>query len=262
MTQDVSAHRGGAARSRALGQFQIFGGVNVGAAFAELFGTWFFVWMGTGTVLATQQLRPGSPLDDTAISLAFALALLVAVYITGNISGAHLNPAVTVALASVRKFPWRAAPIYIVAQFAGAILAGLTNWLFFGSHARQAPLLLGATKPGIVSAPWVVFGEFLLTAVLMVTIMVTAVDKRSPGAWSTGLAIGLVVGAGIFVMLPVTGGSFNPARTLGPMIVADQFPGWWAYVIGPVFGAVFGAFCWEHILRHGLKPGGGRMPGK
>jgi MIP family channel proteins len=198
-------------------------------------------------------------LDDTAISLAFALAVLVAVYVTGNVSGAHLNPAVTIALAAVRKFPWSAVPGYVIAQLAGAILAALTNWAFFGSAARSK-LLLGATHPGIVSTPWVVLGEFLLTLVLMVTIMSTAVDERSPGPWSTGLATGLVVGAGIFVMLPVTGGSFNPARTLGPMIVSGQFPGWWAYVVGPIAGAVGGAWLWLAVLRHGVKPGAGRQP--
>lgn len=233
-------------------------GVTVGTLLAELFGVWFYVWMGTGTVLATQKLHPG-PLDDTAISIAFALAVLVAVYVTGNISGAHLNPAVTIGLAAVGKFPWRVVPGYLIAQFAGAILAALTNWLFFGEQAREK-LLLGATHPGIVGAPLVVLGEFLLTLVLMVTIMATAVDDRSPGPWSTGLAIGLVVGAGIYVMLPVTGGSFNPARTLGPMIVSAQFPGWWAYIVGPVAGAVAGAWLWQAVLRHGVTPGAGRQP--
>lgn len=230
----------------------------LGALVGEVFGTWFFVWMGTGSIMATQHLRPG-PLDDTAISLAFALALLVAVYVTGKVSGAHLNPAVTIALACVRKFPWSAVPGYVIAQMIGGILAGLTNWLFFGGLARQQ-LLLGATHPGIVGAPLAAFGEFLLTLVLMITIMATAVDKRSPGPWSTGLGIGLVVGAGIFVMLPVTGGSFNPARTLGPMIVSGQFPGWWAYIVGPIVGAIVGAWLWTAILRRGVAPGAGRGP--
>jgi MIP family channel proteins len=228
-------------------------GVRAGALAAETVGTFVFVWIGTGTVLATQQLSPG-PLQDTPISVAFGFALMAAVYATAGISGAHLNPAVSVALAAVRQFPWRAVPSYVAAQFVGAFLAALANWVLFGGHARTA-LILGATRPGPRGPGVALLAEFIITFLLMVIIMATAVDRRTPGPVSAGLAIGLVVGAGIFAALPVSGGSFNPARTLGPMIVSAQFPGWWVYIVGPTAGALAGAVCWRSLISHGKPPG-------
>lgn len=121
-------------------------GATAGALIAEVIGTYLLVFVGTGTIIATQQLAPGV-LDATAISLAFGFAVVVAVYVLGAVSGAHINPAVTVALAAVRRFPWSAVPGYVVAQFVGALLASLTTWVLFGGRARSQ-LLLGATVPG------------------------------------------------------------------------------------------------------------------
>lgn len=109
-------------------------------------------------------------------------------------------------------------------------------------------------NPGPGGAGIALLAEFVLTFLLMVTVMATAVDGRSVGPLSTGLGIGLVVGAGIFAMLSSAGGSFNPARTFGPMIVATQFPGWWAYLVGPIVGGVAGALFWQHVLHHGATP--------
>lgn len=232
---------------------EIFGGARLGALVAEVIGTFLFVWMGTGTVLASQALQKG-PLQLTAISLAFGLALLVAVYVTANSSGAHLNPAVSIALAAARRFPWTAVPFYVVAQFVGALLAALSNWLLFGGGTPRSKLFLGAAVPGPRGASVALFAEFLLTFMLMLAIMATAVDERALGPLSAGLAIGFVVAAGIFVTLPVSGGAFNPARALGPMIVSEHFPGWWAYVVGPLAGALAGVLCWTLVLHKGRKP--------
>ncbi|MGY1844416.1 MIP/aquaporin family protein [Modestobacter sp. SYSU DS0875] len=226
----------------------------IGALAAELLGSWFYIWMGTGAVLATAGTAGGEPvLDITAVSVAFAFAVLAAVYVTGPISGGHLNPAVTVALAAVRRFPWRAVPAYVVAQLLGAVLAALTNWALFGGRAR-ADLLLGATTPGDRGAGVALLAEIALTLALLLTVMATAIGRNSVGPLSTGLAIGFVVGAGIFTTINVSGGSFNPVRTLGPMIVAGAFPGWWVYVVGPLVGAVLGAVVWERVLQHGSPP--------
>lgn len=226
----------------------------MGAWAAEAVGTFFFVWLGTATVLATAQLlTPDAALDAVAISLAFGFAVLVAVYAVGHLSGAHINPAVTLGLAAVRSFPWRAVPGYLVAQFTGAILAALSNWAIFGADGRAA-LALGATMPGERGAPAAVFAEFLITFLLMVTIMATVLDDRSPGPLAPGLAVGLMVAAGIFATLPVSGGSFNPARSLAPMLLSLQFDGWWIYVLGPVAGAVAGALFYRHVLRPGAAP--------
>ena len=229
-----------------------------GALAAEAVGTFMFVFAGTATILAVHKLNAGptglTAVDDIAISIAFAFGLVAAVYVVASASGAHLNPAVTVALATVRKFPWSMVPGYFIAQFTGAILAGLMNWFMFGGQLRET-LILGATAPG-PDIPWytALVTEFVLTLVLMVVIMATAVYERKPGGASqSGLAIGLWLGAAIFLALPITGGSLNPARTLGPDIVAWQFPFWWVYIVGPVIGAVVGAALWTYVLAKGDK---------
>lgn len=228
----------------------------VGAFFAEVVGTFMLTFSGTATVLATHKLNPHTGfniVDDIAIALAFALGIVAAVYTVASISGAHINPAITVALAVVREFPWRQVPVYVVAQLIGGILAGLVNWYMFAPVPES--LILGSTAPG-KNVPWgtAMFAEFVITAILMIVVMSTAVYQRAPGGASTaGLGIGLWVGAAVFLALPVSGASLNPARTLGPDIVALQFPLWWIYIVGPTAGAIAGAALWKYVLRKGSK---------
>jgi len=228
-----------------------------GALTAEALGTFMFTFSGTATVLAVHTLRHTTSgftaIGDIAISIAFAFGVVAAVYLVARVSGAHINPAVTVGLAAVGRFPWRMVPGYVVAQLVGGCLAALMNWLMYPT--LRGPLILGSTHPGPGVAWWVAcITEVVITAGLMVTVMATAVHERSPGGASqAGLAIGLWVGAAIFLSLPVSGGSLNPARTLGPDIVAGQFPSWWIYVVGPVAGAVLGAALWELVLSKGRK---------
>ena len=227
------------------------------ALIAEALGTFMLTLSGTATVLAVHKLRGGVPTvftaaDDIAISMAFAFGVIAAVYVVASVSGAHLNPAVTVALAAVRKFRWSMVPGYVIAQLIGAILAGLMNWLMFGDQLREA-LVLGATRPG-ADIPWytALVTEFVITLVLMVVIMATAVYQRPPGGpTQSGLAIGLWIGAAILLALPISGGALNPARALGPDIAALQFPFWWIYLIGPVCGALAGAALWAYVLDTG-----------
>lgn len=188
-----------------------------------------------------------------AVGLAFGFAVLIAVYAFGHVSGAHINPTVTVGLAVVRKFPWRAVPAYVLAQFAGAILASLALWLLFGDAAREAPLLLGSTAPG-PGGVWPAFiMEIILGFMLVVVVLATATDERAISAGS-GLAIGFVIGVGVIVALNVSGGSFNAARSLGPMVVSGGYPGWWVYLIAPTLGGVLGALCYEYLTRSGAPP--------
>lgn len=230
----------------------------IGAVLAEVLGTYLLVFVGAGTVIATKLLlAPEAPLDAVAICLAFGFAVVIAVYSFGHVSGAHINPSVTVGLAAARRFPWSAVPVYLTAQLLGAILASLTHWLLFGEGAREE-LLLGATAPGPRGAAIALFAEFVITFFLVAVIMATALDDRSPGPIVAGLAIGLTVAAAIFVTLPVSGGSLNAARTFGPMIVSADFPGWWAYLIGPLAGGITGALAYEVVLRRGAPPGAGR----
>lgn len=223
-----------------------------GALIAEVIGTFVLVFFGAGTVVAVSLAAPAAPLDVNAIALAFGLAVLVAVYAFGHVSGAHINPTVTIALAAVRRFPWRAVPAYLAAQFIGAIIAAVAIWIIFGEAGREN-VALGATTIGERGAVAAFIAEFILGLLLAVVVLATATDERATPA-AAGLAIGLTIAAGIYVTLTISGGSFNAARSLGPMIVAGQFDGWWVYLIAPALGGVAGAFLYERATRPGAPP--------
>jgi MIP family channel proteins len=229
------------------------GGTLGGALAGEVIGTFLLVFIGAGTVVGVSLAAPDEPANVVAISLAFGFAVLVAVYAFGHVSGAHINPTVTLGLAAVRRFPWRAVPVYLVAQFVGAILAGLAIWALFGDEGRDAPLALGATAPGERGDGIAFLAEVILGFLLVIVVLATATDRRGIPA-GAGLAIGFVIAAGIFVTLTVSGGSFNAARSLGPMIVAGEFPGWWIYLIAPAVGGVLGALAYDFLTRAGAPP--------
>jgi MIP family channel proteins len=224
---------------------------------AETFGTFVLVLSGTATLLATARIAhsttPTVP-TQIAVSVAFGFGILAAVYTVATISGAHINPAVTFGLATAREFPWRLVPAYWGAQLFGGILAALVNWGIFGDKLRSL-LHLGTTSPGPgVSLIAALFAEFVLTAVLLIVVLSTAVYERAPGgAMPAGMAIGLWIGTAVFLAFPISGGSLNPARTLGPDIISAAFPSWWIYVIGPLAGGAFGGWVWQFIKR-GRQP--------
>jgi MIP family channel proteins len=226
---------------------------------AEAFGTFVLTLSGTATLLATAQISHSTvPTVATqiAVSVAFGFGILAAVYTVATISGAHINPAVTFGLAAAREFPWRLVPAYCGAQLLGGILAALVNWGIFGDKLASA-LDLGTTHPGPgVSLIAALFAEFVLTAVLLIVVLSTAVYQRAPGgAMPAGLAIGLWIGTAVFLAFPISGGSLNPARTLGPDIVSAAFPSWWIYLIGPLAGGALGGWIW-HYLKQGRQPAG------
>lgn len=235
-----------------------FGGTLFGAVVAEVVGTFLLVFIGGGTVVAVALAEGGLAEADlaasvTPIALAFGLAVLVAVYAFGHVSGAHINPTVTLGLAVVRRFPWRAVPAYLVAQFVGAIVASLLLWAVFGDAARADPVLLGTTAPGDRGAGVAFLTEVVLGFLLVVVVLATATDHRAVPA-GAGLAVGFVIAAGVFAALTISGGSFNAARSLGPMIVAGAFPGWWVYLLAPALGGVLGALCYDFLTRSGAPP--------
>jgi MIP family channel proteins len=224
---------------------------------AEVFGTFVLVLSGTATLLATARIGHGSVpgvMAQIAVAVAFGFGILAAVYTVATVSGAHINPAVTFGLAAAREFPWRLVPAYCGAQLLGGILAALVNWGIFGDKLASA-LDLGTTQPGPgVSVIAALFAEFVITAVLLIVVLSTAVYQRAPGgAMPAGLAIGLWIGAAVFLAFPISGGSLNPARTLGPDIVSASFPSWWIYLLGPLAGAAFGGWIWQYLKR-GRQP--------
>lgn len=205
---------------------------------AEAIGVFFLVLAGCGAVGAG-----GAPV---AVALAFAFVILVLVYALGHVSGAHFNPAITLAFAATGHFRWRRVPSYLAAQLLGAIAAAFTLRWILGT----AP---GLTAPAI-GLPQAFAVEFLATFLLALVIVAVASDRRvAPGA--AGLAIGLAVGVGALFAGPLTGGSMNPARTLGPAIAAMRFDALWVYLAGPVLGAVaaMGTYEWLRPAHQGIR---------
>lgn len=231
---------------------------------AEVFGTGFLVFIGVGSVPATLLLdgagktHPFTMADLGIISFAFALIVIAMVYAIGHISGCHINPAVTVALAATKKFPWRNVPAYIGAQVVGAILGSLAIIGVLGKVAgKTLGLGVAAFHPG-VGYSQATFAEFIGTFLLVFTVF-GVIDRRAPAGWA-GLAIGFVVFAAIIVVAPATSASINPARTLGPMIVLQGAGGtvaWsqiWAYFIGEFAGGLLAGLAYSAMAATRTKP--------
>jgi MIP family channel proteins len=171
----------------------------------------------------------------------------------GHLSGAHLNPAVTVGLVLNRRFPTKRVPGYLAAQLAGAIAAALAAWVLFGDRARSIASL-GATLPASgVGIGRVFAAEGIVTFVLVLVVLAVATDRRVPQGVAA-VAIGFALAAAIFISGPISGAAVNPARALGPMIVAGKFTDWWVYLIAPLAGGAIAATVF-HILLDGPELG-------
>ena len=196
---------------------------------AEFLGTWFLVFAGTGAVVIDRM--HGGVIGHAGVALTFGLVVLAMIHTFGDISGAHLNPAVTAALAAAGRFPLREVPGYVLAQCAGGLAAsGVLGCLFPGAPG------LGETVPAGPAAQSFVL-EFLLTAVLMMTVLQSARGGREQG-WTAGIAIGAVVALEAMFAGPVSGASMNPARSLGPALASGHCSGLWIYLTAPLAGAL------------------------
>jgi MIP family channel proteins len=173
---------------------------------------------------------------------------MVMVYATGHLSGAHINPAVTLAFTFTRHFPAREALAYVAAQLAGATLGALTLLAVW----TDKPAHLGATVPTVAAGSAFLY-ELLLTAFLMFVIMAVATDTRAVGA-AAAIAIGGTIGLDALFGGPVTGASMNPARSFGPALVSGEWRDFWIYVAGPVAGAALGGLAYQ--LVRGEQPAG------
>lgn len=217
-------------------------------ALAELVGTYMLAVLGGGSVLAS--IAHSGRVDPSTAGLGFGAAVAAIVYCLGHISGAHINPAVTVGLAAARRFPWRAVPIYVVAQMLGGLLGALTLWAMFGDRARERAALSAASPGTGVGELTVLLTMFIVTVLLLIVVMALFTDTRASHALA-GVALGAFIGVGIIATLPITGGAFSVARNLGAMIVAGEYTAWWAYVLGPLLGGPVGAVFYERLLRQG-----------
>ncbi len=228
------------------------------AVTAETVGTFVLVLAITSAAVAAALSRPvaGTPYGSLAVPVAGGLALAIGVAGIGHISGAHLNPAVTLGLAVNRRFPWAYAPGYVIAQFAGAIAAAAVTWGLYGDQAR-AIARLGSPAPAAgVSAGRVLAAEAVVTFVLVLVIVSVATDTRVPRGIAA-MAIGAALAVAIVISGPVSGAGVNPARALGPMILAGQFSDWWAYLAAPVAGGVVAVALYDRFLRAGSTPAAG-----
>src|SRR5215210_5191110 len=229
----------------------------LGAALAELVGTFILVFGGTAVAVGAILGRPtaGAAYDSLAVALAFGLALAAVVAAVGHVSGAHVNPAVTLGMAATKKFPWQFVPHYVVAQLVGAVLAALATWVTFGGAGARGEAKLAATFPaqGVGDLQAFVV-EILITFILVFVVMAVATDQRAPAAIAP-IAVGFALAVGVFIAGPVTGGSVNPARSLGPMIVAGDLSSVWLYILGPIIGGVLGALLYDRTMAQTEGPG-------
>jgi aquaporin NIP len=206
---------------------------------AEGIAAFALVFAGCGAIVA--DARNDGALGTVGIALVFGLIIMVMVYATGHLSGAHINPAVTIAFTLTRHFPARDALAYVFAQIAGATAGALTLLAVW----TDKPAELGATLPSVGVGSALVY-EVVLTFLLMFVIMAVATDTRAAGA-AAAIAIGGTVGLDALFGGPVTGASMNPARSLGPALVAGEWHDLWIYVVGPLAGAALGAFAYQVV---------------
>jgi aquaporin Z len=213
--------------------------------FSELLGTFFLVLVAVGGGMVNARFG-GNAVPYGALVVAPALMVMAIILFMGAVSGAHLNPAVSISFALRGNFPWKRVPAYIVAQLLGAILATLLLWAMIGKQGSA-----GLTLPGHgISTGTAMLWELVLTVGLVSTILGTASGAQNLGALAA-------IGVGSYIALaglwgsPVSGASMNPARSLGPALVLNDWTSWWAYLVGPILGGMI-AVGIAYVLRgHG-----------
>lgn len=211
---------------------------------AELIGTFALVFCGTGAIVINQQ--SGGAITHVGIAITFGLIVMSMIYSLGNISGAHLNPAVSIAFAVAGRFSLKQLPGYIVSQIAGALLASLTLKFLFPDN-----VLLGATLPAGTEMQSFIL-ELILTFFLMLVIVNVAVGSKEQGMFA-GLAIGSVVALEAMFAGPICGASMNPARSLAPAIASGHLEHLWIYIVAPIIGAVLAIPIWKYLTEN-IKP--------
>jgi MIP family channel proteins len=209
-------------------------------AAAEGLGTFFLVLIGPGSVMVNS--FAGGALGATGIALAFAFVVIAMVYALGHLSGAHINPAVTLGFWSVRRFPATEVIPYIIAQCTGAVAAAAVLRAVLGPVGD-----MGATLPRI-SAASAFAVEWLLSFALMFVIMAVATDDRVADGFAA-LAVGLTVGFCALMGGPITGASMNPARSFGPALIGGLWQAHWVYWLAPVTGMIAAARTYEFLRR-------------
>jgi aquaporin NIP len=204
---------------------------------AELIGTFLLVFFGCGSMILAETLPSYS---GTVVPFVFGGAVSIMIYATGHISGAHFNPAVTIAFWITKRFPTKRLLGFLAAQFSGATLASLFHQFIWGtSHSFGATAISLSLTGGFLV-------EVVLSFALMFVIMSVATDSRAVGELA-GIAIGSTVALCAFVGGPLTNASMNPARSFGPALISFDFSNLWLYFLAPIVGTILGAKTYEWI---------------
>jgi aquaporin NIP len=209
---------------------------------AECIGTFALVFAGTGAIVINEV--SGGAVTHVGIALTFGLIVLAMIYTVGDISGAHLNPAVTLGFFAARRLPAKAVAPYIVSQCAGAFAASAVLRFLFPQNA-----MLGATIPaGPASQSFVL--ELLLTAILMFAILGVSTGAAEKGI-TAGIVVGSVIGLEALFAGPICGASMNPARSVAPAVVSGHLQALWLYIAAPIAGALLGVIGCRCIREEG-----------
>jgi aquaporin NIP len=203
---------------------------NMNKYLAELIGTFALVFCGTGAIVINQQ--SGGAVTHVGVAITFGLIVITMIYALGDISGAHLNPAVTIAFTIAKRFELKQTLPYIISQLSGALIASLILKYLFPDNE-----MLGTTLPAGAEIQSFIL-EFILTFFLMVVIINVATGSKEQGMFA-GLAIGFTVLLEAMFAGPICGASMNPARSIAPAIVSGHFQHLWIYIVAPLLGAAF-----------------------
>ncbi|KAJ7952226.1 Aquaporin NIP5-1 like [Quillaja saponaria] len=210
---------------------------------AEFVGTFILIFAATAGPIVNQKYNGAETLIGNAACAG--LAVMVVILSTGHISGAHLNPSLTIAFATLRHFPWVQVPAYIGVQVAASICAS------FALKGVYHPFMSGGVTVPSVSTGQAFALEFLITFNLLFVVTSVATDTRAVGELA-GIAVGATVMLNILVAGPTSGGSMNPVRTLGPAVAAGNYKSLWLYLVAPTLGAIAGAGTYTAVkLREG-----------
>jgi MIP family channel proteins len=212
---------------------------------AEVTGTFLFFFVGFCGIAASVQ-SSGAAISSLGIAFGFGLGLAMAIFAFGHISGGHFNPAVSAGLAIARRFPTAEVVPYWVAQLVGGFLAVVVQAIVFDSDVTEAL----STAPGAGVDDWgALVLEIVATALFVMVILTVATDDRAP--WKgvmAPLAIGLFIFVAATTVGPSSGGSFNPARSLDPVLWNQEWSDVWIYIVGPLAGGILGAALWVALL--------------
>lgn len=204
---------------------------------AEFWGTFALLFAGTGAVISNEV---SNAVTHVGIAITFGLIIMTMIYTLGDVSGAHFNPAVTIAFAFAERLKWSQVGPYLASQCAGAFLgSGVLKLLFPGSKTLGATLPAGSYRQSFVL-------EFLLTALLMFVILNVSTGAKEKGI-TAGLVIGAVIGLEAMFAGPISGASMNPARSLAPALLSGHLNELWIYLIAPTLGALGGVLAFSTV---------------